>query len=67
MYKKIMSIILLSACISLGLILPAYADAVAPPVKADTLTLVIVLGAGVTIIWVAAYMAVKHFKNKKDK
>lgn len=67
MYKKIMSIILLSACISLGLILPAYADAVAPPVKADTLTLVIVLGAGVTIIWVVAYFAIQYFKRKNSK
>ncbi len=67
MYKKIMSIILLSVCISLGLILPAYADAVAPPVKTDTLVVVIIMGALVTVIWVAAYMAVKHFKNKKDK
>ncbi len=67
MYKKLMSIILLSAFITLGLFVPAYADAVAPSVKTDTLVVVIIMGALVTVIWVVAYMAVKHFKNKKDK
>ncbi len=67
MYKKLMSIILLSAFITLGLFVPAYADAVAPPVKTDTLIVVIVLGAGVTIIWVVAYFAIQYFKRKKAK